>query len=322
VWVHYAARTSVSIVPVKTTCPVMRLTGTLSGLGSKMAAIMPIHVPHSVGKIFRLAVIGALLGGAVVGQTTQNQDEKLAYGVDKANVPDAIAKIKLGEFAAIHVDMVARAGAVEAIPSLKQQFVRVDDPLLKAKIAAAIVRLGDKDDTYWNFLVALATPALESDAPDFVSYDSQGKPVSEPSPEFVAWADAHNLPRAGLLEESKYLLPGKVMLLGWSKDSRAIPLLRRALSSTNYMIEIAAAMGLAEIGDKDSIPFIVDAYKNAPADAAAAIAESLVYFDDDAAQGAVDQYIRKDTAKIYRDAKVHGKTKPLSPPLYDKSPVQ
>jgi hypothetical protein len=287
-----------------------------------MAAIMPIHVPHGVGKILRLAVIGALLGGAVVGQTTQNQDEKLAYGVDKANVPDAIAKIKSGEFAAIHVDMVARAGAVEAIPSLKQQFVRVDDPLLKAKIAAAIVRLGDKDDTYWNFLVALATPALESDAPDFVSYDSQGKPVSEPSPEFVAWADAHNLPHAGLLEESKYLLPGKVMLLGWSRDSRAIPLLRRALSSTNYMIEIAAAMGLAEIRDKGSIPFIVDACKNAPADAAAAIAESLVYFDDDAAQGAVDRYIRKDTAKIYRDARVRGKTKPLSPPLYDKLPVQ
>ena len=216
--------------------------------------------------------------------------------------------------------MIARAGAVEAIPSLKQQFVRVDDPLSKAKIAAAVVRLGDKDDTYWNFLVARAAPALESDAPDFMSYDSQGKAVSGPSPEFVAWADAHNLPNAGLLEESRYLLPGMVMMLGWSRDPRAISLLRRALSSPNYMVEIAAAMGLAEIGDKDSIPFIIDACKKVPAEAAAAIAESLVYFNDDTAQSAVDQYIPKNIAKIYRDARAHGKTKPLSPPIYDKLP--
>jgi hypothetical protein len=267
--------------------------------------------------------MGALLGGTVSGQEVQSQVEKLAYAADKANVPEAIAKVKSGDFAAVHVDIIARAGAVEAIPSLKQQFVRVDDdPLLKGKIAAAIVRLGDKDDTYWNFLVELANPALKSDAPDFMSYDSQGKAVSEPSPEFVAWADAHNLPHAGLLEESRYLLPGMVLFLGWSRDPRAIPLLRRGLSSPNYMVEIAAAMGLAEIGDKDSIPFIIDACRKAPADAAAAIAESLVYFDDNSAQSAVDQYIPKDIAKIYRDAKAHGKTKPLSPPLYDKLPDQ
>jgi hypothetical protein len=42
-------------------------------------------------------------------------------------VPDAIAKVKSGEFAAVHVDMIANAGAVEAIPILKQQFVSVED---------------------------------------------------------------------------------------------------------------------------------------------------------------------------------------------------
>jgi HEAT repeat protein len=250
----------------------------------------------------------------------QSQPEKLAYGADKANVPDAIAQVKSGDFAEIHVDMIARAGATEAIPSLKQQFVHTDDPLLKAKIAAAIVRLGNKDDTYWDFLVKLATPALESDAPDFMGYDSQGKAVSGPSPEFVAWADAHNLPHGGLLEQSRYLLPGTVGFLGWSRDPRAIPLLRQALLSRNHMIEIMAAMGLAEIGDKDSIPLIVDACRKAPADAAAIIAESLVYFDDTSAQSAVDQFIPKDIAKIYRDAKAHGNTKPMSPPLYNKLP--
>jgi hypothetical protein len=283
---------------------------------------MAIHLHGSTRRIVRLSLIGALLGSTANGQETQSQPERLAYAADRANVPDAIAKVKSGEFAAVHVDMIATAGAVEAIPILKQRFVRVeDDPLLKAKIAAALVRLGDKDDTYWDFLVKFAIPALQSDAPDFMSYDSRGKAVPGPSPEFVAWADAHNLPHAGLLEESVYMLPAGVGFLGWSRDARAIPLLRRALLSPNHMIEIMAAKGLAEIGDKDSIPFIIEACKNAPREAAAVIAESLVYFDDNSAQSAVDQYIPKDQAKIYRDAKAHGRM-PLSSTLYDKLPDQ
>ena len=210
---------------------------------------MRIRLHFRVGKVLRLSVMVALLGSVAIGQEVQSQPEKLAYGADKANVPDAVEKVKSGKFGAIHVDMIARAGAVEAVPSLKQQFLLTDDPILKAKIAAAVVRLGDKDDTYWNFLVKQATPALESDAPNFMGYDAQGKAVAEPSPEFVAWADAHNLPHAGLLEESRYMLLGMVGMLGWSRDPRGIPLLRKALLSPNYMIEIAGAMGLAETGD-------------------------------------------------------------------------
>src|ERR1700739_135350 len=211
------------------------LTGTLRGTKSRMPTIMPIRLHVSVGKMLRLSVIGALLGGTASGQEVQSQAEKLAYGADKANVPDAIAKVKSGEFGAVHVDMIARAGAVEAIPSLKQQCVHADDSLLKAKTAAAIVRLGDKDDTYWDFLVKLATPALESDAPDFIGYDAEGKAVPGPSPKFEAWMNAHHLsPSATLFEDSVYMLPGRLMLLGWSRDPRAVPLLRQALLSRNH----------------------------------------------------------------------------------------
>jgi hypothetical protein len=175
----------------------------------------------------------------------QRQVEKLAYGVDKANVPDAIARLKSGEFSLIHVDMIARADAIEAIPSLKQQFVRVDDPLLKAKIAAALVRMGDKDDTYWNFLVEFAEPALQSDEPDYNGYDQQGKAVPGPSPEFQAWAKAHNVSVESELDDSVRVGSTGVISLGWSRDLRAIPLLRKALLSPNHMIEIFAALGLA-----------------------------------------------------------------------------
>jgi len=105
-----------------------------------------------------------------------------------------------------------------------------------------------------------------------------------------------------------------VGLLGWSRDPRAIPLLRRALSVHYYQIEIFAAWGLAEVGDKDSIPLIIQACKHAPAEPAEVIAEALVYFDDPAAQNAVDVYIPKERAKIYREAKAQGKKTPFTIP--------
>jgi HEAT repeats len=258
----------------------------------------------------------------VYAEQTPNPPDKLAYGVDKAMVPDAIAKVRSGEFGGVHVDMIARAGAVEAIPDLKKQFTRSDDPTLKLKIAAALVRMkaDDRDETYWKYLVQMAKPVVESDAPNFTSYDAQGKASPGPSPAFVAWADAHNLPHEGLLEESVYMQPGAVGMLGWSHDRRAVPYLRQGLTSPNYMIQILAAMGLAEIQDYDSIPHIIEACRKAPAEVSQAMAaESLVYFDDNSAQAAVDQYIPKDLAKIFRDAKANGKATPLSAPLYEQS---
>jgi hypothetical protein len=73
-----------------------------------------------------------------------------------------------------------------------------------------------------------------------------------------------------------------------------------------------AALGLAEIQDKASIPLIIEACKRAPAEAAAVMAESLVYFDDAEAQRAVDTYIPKDAAKVFREARAQGKKTPWS----------
>ena len=245
------------------------------------------------------------------GRTQQNQPEKPAYEDDSANVPDAIAKVKSGEFFGTHVNLIVKAHAVEAIPPLEEQFPRVEDQILKEKVASALVRLGDKDDTYWNFLVRLATRAVESDAPNFTSHNAQGKSLPGPSPEFQAWVRAHNLSPAEAQEQLD-LLPAAVGFLALTGDSRAVPLLRQALLSPNYMTETWAAWGLADLQDKKSIPLIIQACKRAPQDAAAVIARALVYFDTPEAQSAVDEYIPKDAAKIYRDAKANGKKRPWS----------
>lgn len=248
-----------------------------------------------------------LVSGAAFGQQSQSQANKPVYSADPSNVPDAVAKVKAGDFNGTHVETIARFKAVEAIPALREQFIRSNDQLTKAKIANALVRLGDNDDAYWNFLVELATPAIESDAPDFMNLDPQAKTASGPSAAYVAWAKAHNLP-PGDGEDAMVWLPGKVILLASTDDRRAVPLLRRGLLNPNHMIEFESARGLAEIQDKDSIPLIINACKNAPPAAAELIARSLVYFDDADAQNAFDKYVPKDMAKVYRDDRARGGT--------------
>jgi hypothetical protein len=261
-----------------------------------------------MGKLGHLFVWCALLAAGAHGQVKQTQQNVQVFGPDKTKVPDAIAKVKSGDFALVHVDLIAEAEAVEAIPDLEKQFPLCKDQLDKAKIAEALVKLGDKDDTYWDFLVQQATPAVDSDAPDLVNVDSQGKEVPGLSPEFIAWAKAHNSDPNDAAAEAAYIYPGKIALLGETGDRRAIPLLRRALLSLNYLIEANGARGLAEIQDKDSIILILDACKKAPAAAAGLIAESLVYFDDPQAQDAVDKYVPKVIAKDLREARTKGKT--------------
>lgn len=221
--------------------------------------------------------------------------------------PDPIKALKESESPGVYAEQIVEAEAVQAIPVLEEKFLDTQQPLDKAHIASALIRLGDKNDIYWDYLVNQAAQAVENDTPNFMSYDSQGKSVGGPSPEFVEWAKARNFSTVELGEQYVSLLQGVVAMLALTGDPRAIPVLRRGLLSRNEMIEVFASKGLAEIGDKDSIPFIIEACRKAPAEIASAIAESLVYFDDHAAQLAVDQYIPKDIAKIYRDGRAQGR---------------
>jgi hypothetical protein len=148
-------------------------------------------------------------------------------------VSDTIAKVKSGDFAPVDVETIASAGAVQAIPTLKEQFARSNDWLIKAKLASALVRLGgDQDDIYREFLVKQATIAIESDAPDFMNFDPQAKDSAGPSPAFVAWADAHKLDAQEAGGDAMLWFPARLRLLASSGDRRAIPLRLRGHRKT------------------------------------------------------------------------------------------
>lgn len=244
----------------------------------------------------------ALLGALAYAQADQKQSRD-PVPVDEGHKSSDLAKAPDGFESISIVQEIARRGDVQAIPILEDKFTCSKDLLTKEHVASALVRLGDTKDIYWEFLVKDAKVAIESSIPDFMGYDSQGKSVPGASPEFSAWAQSHNLSVSAAAQQVHSYF-GAVLMLATTRDPRAIPLLRQALSAPNFMIQTAAAQGLAAVQDKGSIPLIIDACKRAPAESAAAIATTLVYFDDPEAQAAVDKYLPKDGAKALREDRV------------------
>jgi hypothetical protein len=238
----------------------------------------------------------SLLTAVAYGQVDPPQPGTLA---------DAISEVKQGNFS--YVQQIVRiAGAEQAVPILQDLFAHNEDASekdasTKAWIAGELVRLGARDDIYWNFVVNEARKTLESDAPDFMNLDPQAPSSAGPSPEFVAWAKAHNVSIESVAHEAVY--PLKLGPLIRSGDARAIPLLRRGLLAPNHQVEAASAMGLVILKDRDSIPLIVEACKRSPAAAAPAIAMSLLQFHDAEAQSAAEPYLTQDMVKALHEGK-------------------
>lgn len=230
------------------------------------------------------AVCFAVLVGTAHSQGRQPESQ---------NVDDLIERVQQGTFTPATVNRIAQLRAVRAIPVLKQQFAVNADTLTKQGLASALVRLGNTEDVYWNFLVDHARVAIENDAPFPIAFDAEGRLVPRQlTPEFLAWANAHNLSPESASSAQVYALPVDLTFLAVTGDSRGLALLRRGLLSRNYFIQTVAAKGLARLQDTNSVSVIIAACIKAPAQAAELIARALVFFDDARAQAAAETFIK------------------------------
>lgn len=154
-------------------------------------------------------------------------------------------------------EQIAEAKAGQLMSVLEERFVHSQDADIKARVAKALVDLGDKGQAYWDFIEQQAKLAIESDVPSsrcFSSTDCTGHA------EYVVWARAHHAPEDSQAEmELHWRLEEKVGLV--FGDPRGIPLLREALKSPNINVVREGADGLTRAHDKDSIPLIVEACK-------------------------------------------------------------
>lgn len=263
---------------------------------------------------------------ALFGDDPQAQTAA-AYYADKPKDPIEELR-KNDEMSSVFIEPAVTSRDPRAIPILEKNFnstavANLNDPaarvlheLDRAHIASALVRLGDKNPAYWDFVLAQGTAAAEDDAPALVTYDAQGKPEQSetPPPAFAAWAEAHHLSLQEAAAHVMYGDPGNLSFLANTGDRRAIPVLRRALASQNFLVQNYAAEGLAKLQDTDSVPLIIETCQRAPAEVASLIASSaLLRFNDPRAQRAAETFIAPDQLKLLRaDKHIASGSDPLS----------
>ncbi|HEU5400130.1 MAG TPA: HEAT repeat domain-containing protein [Terriglobales bacterium] len=253
--------------------------------------------------------ISALLLAVVSVPCIANGQQAPTQSQGSPSTADAISNVEKGNFSSVDIAIIVRRHAVQAIPSLETQFNRSKDPTTKERIADALIRLGEKNAPYWDYVINRARQVLGDAPPTPIEYDASGTVAStEPSKRLIEWANKHHISIQQAWYDAMFDAPGAIKVLGIYDDARAIPILREALISENDFIKIAAAQGLAELHDTASIPTIIKVCQNAPKEAASSIAQSLIYFDDPAAQRAVDVYVPANTAQELRKARAHGKT--------------
>jgi HEAT repeat protein len=221
-----------------------------------------------------------------------SQDKGTELAESKVNA--IIDELKGGVFGPATDQEVDAARAGDLIPMLKGRFARSKGDEVKSRIASDLVLLGDKDDMYWNFLVEQVEPILESEVPNPRCTDSPPNCVKAMwSPQYAAWAEANHVPLGSDSEEGLRNRSKRISELAATQDHRAIPFLRRALSSPDFEVEETAAQGLDWFHDRDSIPLMIEACKKAPPLFASVIAGGLDWSDDPRAQAVVNQYLPK-----------------------------
>ena len=213
------------------------------------------------------------------------------------------------------LNQMVNRGDRRAIPALEKAFQKATDRIDKEGIAGSLVRLGDKNEIYWNFLAQYARAAVENDMPFPYDFDADGEIIGNPkdvpekyAPEFLAWCKKRGEQTGSAAQQALYGLPGDLLALAATGDSRGSEILFRGLESRNYYVVSVSAKGLARLQDRRAIKPIIQACERAPAGMGEVVAESLAFFDDSEAQSAAVRFIHNPKAleAVRQKAKIMG----------------
>ena len=241
-------------------------------------------------------------------QTPARQPPTSQTKIRQAELKNALTHLNSGKFNSIDVAIIMGAHDLEAIPELETQFTRSTDPDMKESLADALIRLGQNHGPYWDYMIGRANQALKDPPPTVFAFDANGKTLPRFPPQLIRWAAQHHMTTKQAAKISAFDDPLLILGLALSQDPRTLPILRRALNTNNVLITASAAKGLAALHDNASIPVIIRDCQSTPKEAAVAIAQSLIYFDDPRAQHAADLYLPKAQAAELRTYRAEGHT--------------
>lgn len=182
-----------------------------------------------------------------------------------------------------------------AIPALRNAFETQTQPLTRQFIAAALVRLGETDQKYFDYVAGRAREAVNSAIP-FSSRSVTALAASdsgdfEESEEVRSWAHAHNVPIVQAVWNATVEIPGAVQALAVARDRRSVPILLEALQSPNFLVVQEAAFGLARMHETSAIDPIIASCQRLDAKNRPWMAKPLLYFSSKKAQEAASSMI-------------------------------
>jgi hypothetical protein len=145
----------------------------------------------------------------------------------------------------------------ETLPALEAAFSRGGSKHDLQRIAATIIRLGDKSERYYDYLAEFAREAIKDATPIFVSYDSEGHSIrGKLDPGFENWCALNGKDPMAIVAAQMGEQPGDVLTLARVNDTRSRDLLRSGLESPNPLVVAYSIQGLGRIQDWDAVPLI------------------------------------------------------------------
>ena len=184
------------------------------------------------------------------------------------------------------------------IPALEAAFDKRQAKQEKQWTALTLLRLGDKDNRYFDYLAGFVKQAVEDRAPQVLKYDSGGKEIKgQLSAEIQNWcALNHQDPKhMAALQLNEY--PMDVMTLAMADDRRALDLFLQGLDSPYPLVVGYATEGLGRLGASSAIRLISQACERLPLDARAAVAMQLPWFTGNSAADQLLQRLVPDPAR-------------------------
>lgn len=228
-----------------------------------------------------LLVSIALTNSSLVGQSAPGEllDEALRRPDDQRTVELAISA---------H----SKTNDPVAISKLRTVFRTSSQKKLRQELAVLLTNVGQREDEMFQELLKYAEEAVTTDAPLPFFMDANGNAIKGEIPlEFTNWCKVHDLEIDPCMQKVLgYSMD--VYYLAIVKDRRAVPVLRRGLESANSATVSFSVIGLAELGDNESIPVIASNIRRLRPLQRTIVASELARFDDPRVSSLLDEFVR------------------------------
>ena len=259
---------------------------------------MPVGEVGAVMRFTRVLVMGALFYAALHAQDEKSasrshrSDEVIRAEFSQKSAGELVVEYFGGPpYPLFVIHRLMELGDPIALPALQVAFEREQDNLTRPFLAAALIRLGDKDPRYFRYVADAATKAVKADLPLSLSAAGLVAENGRAPSALITWAQVHRIDLQRALWLATVEFPAAMEALVETGDRRSSRILVRGLHSRNFFTVSEAALGLARLGDPKVIKAIIATCKRLSVDERQSIARSLIFVDTPEAQRAAERLI-------------------------------